>query len=328
MTGRSLIRHVETHWRGLGLAATIGACAGFLADHYGAPAMLFALLIGIAFHFLHDQPQCAPGIDLASKTVLRLGVALLGFRLHVEDIISMGAGVVLTVCLLLAFTIGAGLVLAPVFGRPRTFGVLTGGAVAICGASAALALAAVLPKSKTLERDTLFTVIAVTTLSTIAMIGYPILFQVLGLGDAEIGFLIGATIHDVAQVVGAGYSVSEVAGNTAALVKLERVALLPVVLLAVSFMSRGGEAKGISLPWFVIAFAVFVAINSTGIVPLEVEALINTVSRAFLVVAIAALGVKTSLAAMFQLGGGHIGLIVTETLLLLAAAVTVVLIWF
>ncbi|WP_108660261.1 YeiH family protein [Acuticoccus kandeliae] len=327
-TTRNPVTLVQRYGRGLFLAATIGACAGFLADHYGAPSMLFALLIGLAFHFLHEQPQCTPGIDFASKTLLRLGVALLGFRLHIDDILSMGAGAILAVCGLLTLTILSGVLLAPAFGRKVTFGILTGGAVAICGASAALALAAVLPRSESLERDTLFTVIAVTALSTIAMIGYPILFQVLGLGDEEIGFLIGSTIHDVAQVVGAGYSVSDVAGTTATLVKLERVALLPIVLLAVAFSSNRGSVRGLALPWFVVAFAVFVLINSTGFVPDALSEFISTISRALLVIAIAALGVKTSLAAMFQLGGGHVGLIVTETLILLSAATAVVLLWF
>ena len=84
-----------------------------------------------------------------------------------------------------------------------------------------------------MERNTLFTVVAVTTLSTVAMIAYPILFAWLGLDDRQSGFLIGATIHDVAQVVGAGYSVSEEAGEIATIVKLLRVALLPVLLLIV-----------------------------------------------------------------------------------------------
>jgi uncharacterized membrane protein YadS len=119
---------------------------------------------------------------------------------------------------------------------------MTGGAVAICGASATLAIAAVIPHNDKTERNVLFTVVAVTTLSTVAMVLYPVLFGLLGIDDREIGFLIGATIHDVAQVVGAGYSVSDRAGDAATVVKLMRVAMLPVVLMAIVLTLRATSA--------------------------------------------------------------------------------------
>ena len=91
----------------------------------------------------------------------------------------------------------------------------------------ALAIALVLPPCSDREQGTLFVVIAVTVLSTIAMVAYPVLFQAMGLNDLKSGFLIGATIHDVAQVVGEGYLISDEAGVIATFVKMVRVALLP-----------------------------------------------------------------------------------------------------
>lgn len=159
---------------GLLVVVTIAAAARFMSEHYGAPAMLFALLIGIAFHFLHEDKKCNPGVEFASGTLLRIGVALLGVRVTFSQIASLGFGPAALVVGLIALTILAGVILSKLFSKSTEFGLLMGGAVAICGASAALALASVLPKSDKMRRDTLFTVVAVTALSTIAMIAYPI----------------------------------------------------------------------------------------------------------------------------------------------------------
>lgn len=310
--------------RGLTVATTIALCAAFLSEHYSAPVMLFALLIGMGFHFLAEDEQCKSGLDFASKTLLRLGVALLGFRLSFSDVAGQGWEPIALIIALVAMTILSGLVLAPLFKRTTQFGLLTGGAVAICGASAALAISAAMPKNKNLEQNTLFTVIAVTALSTIAMVLYPLLFALLGFNDAEVGFLIGVTIHDVAQVVGAGYSVSDTAGDVATLTKLQRVLLLPVAILCIT-IGYCNKAEGrIRVPFFVIMFGVFVAVNSLGIMPAPLVEIMVEASRWLLIIAIAALGVKTSLKAMFNLGSRHIVLVCMQTVLLLGAAIILV----
>lgn len=310
---------------GLMLSATIGAASAFLGAHYGAPVMLFALLLGMAFNFLHVESSCKAGVDFCAKFVLRLGVGLLGIRIALEDIAQIGlAGAALLVGLIAA-TIGTGFIAAPLFKRQWRFALLTGGAVAICGASAALAIAAVIPANDKLERNTLFTVMAVTALSTIAMIAYPVLFQALGFTDLQMGFLIGATIHDVAQVVGAGFSVSDEAGAMATIVKLFRVAMLPVVLVTIVLVLRvtgigAGQGKIPLLPWFMVLFLALVALGSVIDLPAALVAQVETASRACLVVAIAALGVKTSLKALTAVGGGHLAIVVMETLVLLGLA--------
>ena len=316
---------------GLLVAITIAAAARFMSEHYGAPAMLFALLIGIAFHFLHEDKKCGPGIEFASTTILKIGVALLGVRVTFDQIASLGFGPVALVVGLIVLTILSGVLLARLFSKPPEFGLLMGGAVAICGASAALALASVLPKSDRMRRDTLFTVVAVTALSTIAMIVYPIFFKTVGFDYTETGVLIGATIHDVAQVVGAGFAVSDETGEVATYVKLLRVACLPVVVLAYALMMRGraaangagdGDGKGanVALPWFAVAFVVILCLNSFGFIPSLAAQGLDWISRWFLIAAIAALGVKTSLKSMADLGPSHIGLAVAVTLVLFAGA--------
>jgi len=317
----SIFKPLAGGYSGLALAVTIALCAGFLSEHYGAPVMLFALLVGMAFNFLADHPKCAGGITFASKSLLRIGVALLGFRLSLSDVTAQGWEPVAVIIGLVALTLVSGALLAPLFKRKIAFGILTGGATAICGASAALAISAVMPKRDNLERDTLFTVVAVTTLSTVAMVLYPLLFSVLGFNDEQAGFLIGATIHDVAQVVGAGFSISDEAGNVATLTKLQRVLLLPVVILAILLATRKSDGEGVGIPLFVIAFIIFMLINSTGVLPPAIVSFFVEASRWMLITAIAALGVKTSLGAMVNLGGNHIALVVAQTIFLLVAAI-------
>lgn len=311
---------------GVLVSFVIAAAATFLSEHYGGPVMLFALLLGLALHFLSTTEKCAPGIEFTSKRLLRIGIALLGARITVDQIFALGAGPIVLVAVCMIATIVCGLVVARLLGRHWTFGMLTGGAVAICGASAALAISAVLPKQADHEQNTLFTVIAVTSLSTVAMVLYPILFGALGFDDTQIGVLIGATIHDVAQVVGAGYAKSEAAGDIATYVKLLRVALLPVVVIALAVFATRGSAQG-ATPWplFTVAFLAIMVANSLGLIPAPVQTLMVETSRWLLIAAIAALGIKTSLQAMFALGAGHLAILVAETLFLAAVAMAVIL---
>ncbi|QBY02770.1 putative sulfate exporter family transporter [Rhodophyticola sp. CCM32] len=310
----------QTTKGGLLIAGTIALAASFLSEHYGAPAMLFALLIGMAFHFLASDERAEPGITFASKTVLRIGVALLGLRLTFADVAALGWAPVIGILVLVPLTLAAGVGIARLFRRPLAFGFLSGGAVAICGASAALAIAAVLPKRHVKEEDVLLTVVGVTAMSTLAMVLYPVLFSTLGLTETESGYLIGATIHDVAQVVGAGYSVSEVAGDVATVTKLQRVALLPVVLIAVALSFRRETGGAIGLPWFVVVFTLLMILRSILPLPETLIVTVNDISRFMLLTAIAALGVKTSLDQIFANGPRRMIIIGVETLTLLALA--------
>jgi uncharacterized integral membrane protein (TIGR00698 family) len=308
----------------------VAIAATFLSLHYKASAMLFALLLGMALHFLAEEGRCLPGIQLASSAVLRTGVALLGLRITVAQVQALGWSTIALVIGTVALTILAGVALARLLRLGSAFGTLTGGAVAICGASAALAIASILPKHPHAERDASFTVIGVTAMSTLAMILYPMVVAALGLDHRAAGIFLGGTIHDVAQVVGAGYGMSIETGDTATIVKLLRVAmLLPVCLIiGLAIHVRGSAAAHAApiLPWFAVAFAALVVVNSLGWANASVVDAGSTVSRACLVMAIAAIGMKTSLKSLVDMGLKPVLLVVLETLLL-AAAVLGALAW-
>ncbi len=300
-------------------SVTVALAAKFISEHYNAPVMLMALLIGMAFAFLaEDGATTAAGIEFASKKLLRFGVALLGLGITFQQILALGAEVFAMTIIAVLLTIALGLLLSRVLGRRTRFGLLIGGAVAICGASAALAISSVLPKSETLERDTVFTVIAVTLLSTVAMIFYPVIAGWMELPDIATGVFFGATIHDVAQVVGAGYTVSDLAGETATFVKLLRVALLVpvVIILSLIFSGQQDGPRNLPIPFFVIGFAVLVVAGSLSLVPEVIKQSLLDLSRWCLITAIAALGMKTSLQKLGDVGGSAIALVCTLTVLL------------
>jgi uncharacterized integral membrane protein (TIGR00698 family) len=314
-TGPSVRDRLARIAPGLALCMVVAAAARFLSEHYGAPQMLFALLLGMALHFLTEDARSAAGIDFAARVLLRLGVALLGVRITFDEVGHLGAGAVVWMATGVALTIAVGALAVRLTGLDRRFGILSGGAVAICGASAAMAIAAVLPRDARSERDTILVVVTVTALSTLAMILYPIITATLGLGDRAAGLFLGGTIHDVAQVVGAGYSVSPETGDTATLAKLFRVAMLvpAVLLIGLRHRARGRRAP---LPLFVVGFAALVALNSAGAVPAVATGWLTTLSGWCLVTAIAALGVKTSLRSLVEVGSAPLLLLLGETVVL------------
>lgn len=311
-------------------SGTVAIAATFLSEQYGGPVMLFALLLGMAFQFLSQEGHCVAGIELASRRILRIAVGLLGAQITLTQIVSLGAVSVIAVVGSVGLTIGFGLIAARLLGLTSKFGVLTGGAVSICGASAALAIASVLPRDEMAERDMVFTVIGVTTLSTVAMIAYPPIVSLFHLGHVESGIFLGGTIHDVAQVIGAGYSVSEETGNVATITKLLRVALLLPVVFALPLLFRrrmdGAELGALPIPGFLFGFAGLVALNSLGMISPDALIALKGISRWCLVTAIAALGMKTSLKSMAAVGARSIALIVAETLFL-ASFILAVVMW-
>lgn len=309
---------------GIAVSVLVAATAQFLSEHYGAPAMLMALLLGLALNFLADEgTRTAPGIAFTARSVLRLGVALLGARISVAMLAALGPRAIGLVVAGVVLTILFGLAAARLAGRDWRFGLLTGGAVAICGASAAMAIAAVLPRHEKSERDLVFTVLAVTVLSTVAMVIYPLLARLFGLGPQDAGVFIGGTIHDVAQVVGAGFSIGPEAGETATLVKLIRVSMLAPVVLCFSLIirhrglaDRQAGQKPPLLPGFVLGFLALAAVNSLGLMPAVLADAAGLASRWALLIAIAAVGIKTSLRRMLEVGPGAIAVLLADTVFL------------
>lgn len=306
---------------GLTMAVLVALTANALSASYGAPVMLFALLLGMAVNFLGEDPRCAPGITFCTKTVLRVGVALLGLRVTAGHLADLGWAPVALVVAAVILTTLCGALLGRAFRVGGQFGVLTGGSVAICGASAALAIASVLPGRAKLERELAFTIIGVTALSTLAMVVYPAIAGLLGLNDLEAGVFLGGTIHDVAQVVGAGYSVSDRAGDLATIVKLVRVSMLvPMVIVIMLLLRRRATdaSARARFPGFLIVFVILAALSTAEWIPALVLDAGHVLSRGCLVVAIAAVGMQTQLREVARLGWAPVVLMLLESVFIAA----------
>lgn len=325
-TFHTAAERTRTLWPGLLVCGMVALAATFIAEHHGGPQLLYALLIGLACNFLAGHDRVMPGVALCARTGLRCGVALLGARITLDQVARLGVTTALLMAATVVATIGCGLLLARLLRRPQEEGWVAGCSVGICGASAALAVAAALPQTRENERFTLLTVVGVTLLSTVAMVLYPLLLSVAGAAPQTAGIVIGGTIHDVAQVVAAGLILGPEAGDTATIVKLFRVALLVPIVATVALLYRGRAAASVgarvpAFPAFLLWFLCFVALTSAGAVTPAMSAVASDTSRWLLVAAIGAAGIKTNFAELLTLGWRPVLMLVCETVFI---ALTVV----
>ena len=310
---------------GIALCAAIAAVAFYLDTHsllrFGAvwvPPLILTLVIGMALQPLSTKAVLKPGLEFAGRTLLRVGVALLGARLTLGQLVEGGALPVVIAVSAVACTIVFGAWAARFFGLSRDFGLLTGCATGVCGAAAAMAASAVLPKHENSDRDLAFTVMGVNFLSTVVMVIYPTLHDVLRFSLFEMGVFLGGAIHDVAQVAGAGQTMGPQVLSDSIITKLLRVAaLLPAIARIAWWVARSGGPQSDARPTppvFLFGFLALAALNSMGVVPAGVRDAVGQISSFLIITAIAALGMKTSLLALARIGMGPVMLLITQTI--------------
>jgi uncharacterized integral membrane protein (TIGR00698 family) len=313
---------------GVVLSALVAAI-GYLAAPYIAhvvpiPSMVIALVVGIALNPIAARPAMQPGMAFCVRTVLRWAVALLGLRVGFADIAALGPAAAGLIVVAMLATLLSGFVFARWNSRGPGFGALVGVGTAVCGASATLAASTVVPDYSGKSADIAFVVVAVNTLATLAMLVYPPLCLLLGFDAQTTGVMLGGTIHDVAQVVGAGYAISVPVGNTAVIVKLFRVFLLLPVVLGVGWhFTRLGQKHGearVPVPVFGIVFLALCALNSAmpllpALLPAYAPAkgALVEASTWGLLLAIGALGLGTSVKTIVGLGWRHVTTVLGST---------------
>ncbi len=285
---------------GMLVAGAVALAAAWLADHYTVPLVLMGLLVGLALSFLSQDARTHRGLDWLSQTGLRIGIVLLAARITTDQLMTLGIWPFVLLVGIMLLVILVTLASARWFGQSRDSALLAGGATAICGASAALAIYGLLGRDRVDQTRFTVTLVGITLASAMAMTIYPLLAKTLGLSDAQAGFLIGASIHDVAQALGGGFSVSNAAGEVATIVKLTRVALLaPMLMLMALWLNRAGAAGvgavPLALPWFIIAFVLGVALNSLVAVPAPWRSTAASGAQIMLLLAIIATAMKARL---------------------------------
>lgn len=307
---------------GLAICSVAAAAAAWLSEHYGFPIILLGLLIGLSLNFIAREPRSHPGLDFASRTCLRVGIVVLGLQVTIGQITALGLAPFVALLVVMAVTFAAGLAGARLATQSKYAGMLAGGSTAICGASAALALYGVFGKERLSQAQFALTLVGVSLASAFAMSLYPVLAAELNLTDQQAGFLIGASIHDVAQAIGGGYAFSDAAGSYATIVKLARVALLAPVVVLISLMLRTGDGtphamplwRRMALPWFITAFLAAVVVNSLVTVPQVVSHYALIASKGLLLLAVTATAMRSRMDLLLEMGWRATIPVVTATL--------------
>ena len=293
---------------GLAACGVAGAAAAWLSDHYHFPIILLGLLIGLSLNFISGDLRTHRGLDFAGRTCLRLGIVVLGLQVTFHQIAVLGPSSFGSLLLVMALTMAAGWFGARLSGQSTFAGLLAGGATAICGASAALAIYGVIGRERLSQAQFALTLVGISLASAAAMSTYPLLAAELGFNDRQAGFLIGASIHDVAQAIGGGYAFSDIAGSHATVVKLARVALLAPIVALIGLIVAPADAtprawwRRISLPWFILAFIAMVALNSVVAVPTGLSSMALAASKTLLLLAVTATAMRTRLDLLLATG--------------------------
>jgi uncharacterized integral membrane protein (TIGR00698 family) len=267
--------------------------------------LIFAIGLGVLLAPLASRrPTAAPGIAFAARPLLRAGVALLGLRISLHAVSSLGASGLAVAVGVVVVTLLVTILLGRALGVDPALSILIGTGSAICGASAIAAMQGV---ARADEDSVGYAIGTVTLYGSIAMLALPYAFvPALGLSDHVGGLWAGASIHEVAQVAAAGAAISPAALKIAALMKLTRVVLLaPTVAIAAWLRGGKAEATGRTLPvpGFVLAFLALVIVRTVVDVPSIVLRIDNWAVTCLLGGALAALGLRTTLASFRAAGG-------------------------
>jgi uncharacterized integral membrane protein (TIGR00698 family) len=312
---------------GVLLGCTLAGIAYWGTHGTRVPTLLVALLLGMAASVFLTKPAFKSGNDLLAKPLLRVGVALMGFRITISDLQQLGWEPALIAVTAAFGTLCFGYLCGRWLKLSRATAFLTATSVAICGASAALAIATVLARrpNTNVERDVVATVATITIIGTLAVIIYPAICHLIGLPMIPSAVFLGASIHEVAQVVAAGDVFGEGATAPATTVKMVRVAMLPVVifglLMILSWRDRSetkGEAQEATVPVFLLGFVAAIVVANTGwLTPAGIKAL-TLMSSLCLIVSMVALGGNTSIKGVMALGPKAITALGLQTIIIAA----------
>lgn len=319
-------RRFSAYFPGLAIVAMAAAAATFMSEHYGLPVILAGLLIGLALNFISADDRVTPGFDLCSTSFLRWGIVLLGTQITVMQIADLGLLPFAALVSIMFLVIIGGVGAARSVGQDKYVGLLAGGATAICGASAALAIYAVIGKDRIEQHRFTFTLVGISLASALAMSSYPILAQMFDFTDRQAGFLMGAAIHDVAQSLGGGFNFSRGAGEVATIVKLTRVALLAPVVAMIGLVVGNAHPSGSNLlsrlrfPWFIIAFFAIVALNSAIESPDIVREYGLILSKGLLLFAVVATAMRSRLDLLLSEGWRGLVPVFAATIISFAAS--------
>lgn len=283
----------------------------------GLSPLVLGIVAGMLYgNFLRGNETEAwkAGVHFTARRLLRIAVAFYGLNISVQQIIAIGApAVAVSVAVVLAVLALGTLFGTRVLGLDRDTAMLTSAGSAICGAAAVLAFE---PTLRSAPHKSAVAVASVVLFGTLAMFLYPLLYRSgwLGLDAQGWGIYIGATVHEVAQVVGAASAIDPATTQAATIVKMTRVALLaPVLIILGVYLSRAagsvnGKRAPVTVPWFAVGFLALALVNSAGVISEDVLDGLRRLDIFALTMAMTALGMETRFAQIRQAGIKVLGL--------------------
>lgn len=288
-----------------GLIAAAGFAIHGLPGMASVSPLILSIIIGMATHNLIGTPARAkPGVTFSLRRVLRAAIVLLGFQLTLLEVREVGLEGVAIILTCLAGTFFFTLRVGRWLGVERPLAGLIAAGTSICGASAVIASNAVIEGR---DEDVAYAVACVTVFGSLSMLLYPFAqAHILALTPAAYGLWTGATIHEIAQVVAAGFQAGQSAGEAATVSKLTRVLMLaPVCLTLAMFWNRnrtaakdGAPSKAAPMPWFALGFLAVVVLNSYISIPTEWHDSLVLLTTFMLSMALAAMGLETDVARL------------------------------
>lgn len=310
-----IIKKIKTLTPGVLLSAGVAVVSILLSslipgDIIGATVM--ALLVGMALHpLLNRYSKFNEGVNFAGKMILRAGIVLMGVNLNFSEVLNVGKYAIFVMLFTMGTAFGVGNLVGRIFGVNWKLANLLSVSTAICGGSA---VATVGPVIKAKDEDIAYAISSTFIFDVLTVVAFPWIGSALGMHDTGFGLWVGTAVNDTSSVVAAGYAFSELAGNTAVIVKLTRTLFIIPIVLIFSFISERLEAKSegdserrpINLrkifPYFIVLFLVVVALRSTGIIPGNIVPVLSKTSKFCMIVALSAIGLKTSYGDIKNIG--------------------------
>jgi len=300
---------------GLSLVALFAFSATLISEfswfkNIGLSPLIIGIILGIIYANtlrVHLPQEYSKGIVFSTKKLLRIAIVFYGFRITYQSIFEVGisgfvaGALIVTLTFTLGYFIGVKLLKLDLHTT-----ILISAGSSICGAAAVLATESVL---KSEAHKTAIAVSSVVVFGSILMFLYPFLYKTgyINLDDNSIGIYLGATLHEVANVVAAGNTLGEDISNDAVIVKMIRVMMLaPFLIFLGLFLKNSSKSKNkrlhITVPWFALCFIAVAGFNSLELLPSHLVHSINQIDTFVLTMSMCALGMETSFTKFKNVG--------------------------
>lgn len=281
-------------------------------------ASVIALFLGIMINYFKpiEGTSLETGLSFSSKRVLKFAIILLGASLNIKTILEVGKISLSVMVFTLVAAFGGGYLLGKALGLDWKLSSLISSGTGVCGGSA---IAAVSPVIEAEDHQVAYAMSTTFIFDMVMIVLFPLMGRALNLSDISYGLWAGTAVNDTSSVVAAGYAFSEAAGDFATMVKLTRtLAIIPIVLVfsfihirtsrknAQNNQNSSNQSQSLNLaqvfPWFILGFVVMAIFNSIGWIPAAGAQILKTISKFLMVVALAAIGLKTNLTDMKEAG--------------------------